>query len=91
MDAMVEYFEREIAKSKVDVLPGAIDFLKALDKEGILMGCVTGNLEKIARTKLKKAGINKYFKLGGFGSDHISRTELAKLAIKIAKEDFGFE
>ena len=90
MDAMVEYFEREIANSKVNVLPGAIDFLKALDKEGVLMGCVTGNLEKIARAKLKKAGINKYLKLGGFGSDHISRTELAKLAIKRAEENFGF-
>ena len=90
MDAMVEYFEREIANSKVNVLPGAIDFLKAWDKEGVLMGCVTGNLEKIARAKLKKAGINKYLKLGGFGSDHISRTELAKLAIKRAEENFGF-
>jgi len=91
MDAMVEYFEKEIEKSKVDILPGAIDFLKAIDKEGILMGCVTGNLEKIARAKLKKADINKYFKLGGFGSDHISRTELAKLAIKRAEENFGFK
>ncbi len=89
MDAMAEYFERQIVR--VEILPGAIDFLKALDKEGVLMGCVTGNLERIARAKLKKAGINDYFKLGGFGNDHISRTELVKLAIKRAAENFGFE
>ncbi len=89
MDAMAEYFEGQIVK--VEILPGAIDFLKALDKEGVLMGCVTGNLERIARAKLKKAGINDYFKLGGFGNDHISRTELVKLAIKRAQENFGFK
>lgn len=88
MDAMAEYFEGQIVEVKI--LPGAIDFLKALDKEGVLMGCVTGNLERIARSKLKKAGINDYFKLGGFGNDHISRTELAKLAIKKSRRKFWF-
>ena len=89
MDAMAEYFEGQVVEVKM--LPGAIDFFKALDKEGVLMGCVTGNLERIARAKLKKAGINDYFKLGGFGNDHALRTELAKLAIRRAEENFGFE
>jgi len=89
MNAMAEYFEGQIVD--VRILPGAIDFLEALDREGVLMGCVTGNIERIARAKLKKAGINGYFKLGGFGNDHVSRTELAKLAIKRAEENFGFK
>ena len=29
--------------------------------------------------------------MGGFGSDHISRTELVKIAIKRAGEKFGFK
>lgn len=90
MKVMEEYFEKEIKNCKVELLPGVEDLLKELDKNNILMGLVTGNLEKIAMAKLKNAGLDKYFKVGGFGSDHISRTELVKIAIKRAEEKFGF-
>lgn len=91
MEVMAEYFEKEMKNNKVEILPGAKDFLEELDKNKILMGVVTGNLERIARVKLKSAGLNEYIKLGGFGSDHISRIELVKLAIKRAEENFGFK
>lgn len=91
MEVMAKYFEKEIKNNKVEVLPGVEAFLEELNKKGVLMGLVTGNLERIAAGKLKNTGLEKYFKLGGFGSDHISRTELVKLAIKRAKEKFGFE
>ena len=91
MDVMAEYFEREIKNGEAKLLPGAEEFLKDLDKNKVLMGLVTGNLERIAWGKLKKTGLDKYFKLGGFGSDHISRTELVKIAIKRAGEKFGFK
>lgn len=91
MRVMEEYFERKMASGKVNVLAGAREFLEELDKNKVLMGAVTGNLEKIARRKLKEAGLNDYIKLGGFGSDHISRTELVKLAIKRAEENLGFK
>ena len=93
-DAMkieAEYFEKEIVKAKIALLDGVQEFLEELDEKGVLMGVVTGNLERIARGKLKNAGINRYIKLGGFGSDHILRTELVKLAIKRAEEKFGFK
>ncbi len=91
MEVMEEYFAREIKNSKVEILPGVEGFLKELDINKVLMGLVTGNLEKIAWGKLKNSGLDKYFKLGGFGSDHISRTELVKLAISRAEHDFGFK
>lgn len=91
MRVMEEYFEKRMDGGKVDVLPGAQDFLAELSRNGVLMGAVTGNLEKIARRKLKEAGLNDYIKLGGFGSDHILRSELVKLAIERAKENFGFK
>lgn len=91
MGVMVDYFEKEIKNSKAELLPGVEEFLEELDKNAVLMGAVTGNLEKIAWGKLKKTGLNKYIKLGGFGSDHIIRTELVKLAIKRAEENFGFK
>lgn len=91
MEVMAEYFEREMAKSKVVLLDGAKEFLEELDRSGVLMGTVTGNLEKIARGKLKSAGLNDYIKLGGFGNDHMIRTELVKISIKRAEEKFGFK
>ena len=91
MKVMAEYFEREIKNDKPKLLSGVKEFLKELDKDKILMGVVTGNLESIARGKLKSVGLSEYIKLGGFGSDHISRTELVKLTIKRAEEKFGFK
>lgn len=90
MRAMEEYFEKEMENGKVNVLAGAQKFLEELEKNKVLIGVVTGNLEKIARRKLKEAGLNDYIKLGGFGSDHMIRTELVRLAIKRAEENFGF-
>jgi len=91
MHAMTKYFEREMRSGGVKVLAGAEELIKELDKNKVLVGVVTGNLEKIARRKLKEAGLSDYIKLGGFGSDHISRSELVKLAIKKAEKNFGFE
>lgn len=91
MRVMEEYFEKEMENGEVNVLAGAKELLEELEKNKVLMGAVTGNLEKIARRKLKEAGLNDYIKLGGFGSDHILRTELVKLAIKRAEENFGFK
>jgi len=40
---------------------------------------------------LKKIGINDFFKFGGFGSDHIHRTELVKIAIRRAGSQFDLD
>ena len=37
-----------------------------------------------------KISIYHYFLIGGFGSDYINRTNLVKLAIKRAEENFNF-
>ncbi|MDP3882810.1 MAG: HAD family hydrolase [Candidatus Staskawiczbacteria bacterium] len=91
MHVMEEYFDKEMKNVEVNVLPGARELLQELAKNNVLMGAVTGNLEKIARIKLKKAGLNDYIKLGGFGSDHMIRTELVKLATRRAEDQFGFK
>jgi len=72
------------------ILKGVFNLLTKLDQKGFLLGLVTGNLEKIARAKLKKIGIDHFFTFGGFGSDHINRTNLIKIAIKRAEKQFGF-
>ena len=92
MKIMVESFNKMVDKDEIIVLSGAQELLEELNKHRVLMGLVTGNLEPIARKKLKKVGLNHYFKIGGFGSDDINRTNLVKLAIKKAgkKIDFKF-
>lgn len=90
MEAMVDSFNKFIDGENVVPLSGVQELLKKLSENGFLMGLVTGNLEDIARGKLKKAGIGQYFKLGGFGSDDLNRANLVKIAIKRAKGNFNF-
>ena len=65
------------------VAEGVTDLLEELvAREGTILSLVTGNLEPIARIKLDRAGIGRYFARGhgGFGSDHEDRTELPGIA-----------
>jgi len=87
---MVSSFNKFIENEKITPLDGVLGLLEELEKNNFLMGLVTGNLEDIAKGKLKKAGINHYFKIGGFGNDDIERANLVKLAIKRAEENFDF-
>ena len=86
MKSMINYYSKFKNESLV-VLPGVKNLLNELSKKNYLMGLVTGNLESIAHMKLKGVGLDNFFKLGGFGSDHTNRTELVKIAIKKAKCD----
>jgi len=79
-----------INNNEIIILPGVKELLKALEDRKYLIGLVTGNLEQIARDKMKKLGINHFFKVGGFGDEHINRTELVKIAVKKAQSNFNF-
>lgn len=41
--------------------------------------------------KLKKAKLDKFFKLGGFGSDAIRRPDIIRVAIRRVEEKFDFK
>jgi phosphoglycolate phosphatase len=65
------------------VAPGVTDVLEALAaREGTRLALLTGNLEPIARLKITRAGLGRFFEpgQGGFGSDHEDRTELPAIA-----------
>jgi phosphoglycolate phosphatase-like HAD superfamily hydrolase len=66
------------------VSPGIPELLEALSArpDEFRLSLVTGNLEPVARVKLDRAGIGRYFPAGqgGFGSDHESRAELPPIA-----------
>jgi phosphoglycolate phosphatase-like HAD superfamily hydrolase len=63
--------------------PGVPAALEALaGRPGVILSLVTGNLEAVARLKLERAGLARFFAphQGGFGSDAEDRTELPAIA-----------
>jgi phosphoglycolate phosphatase-like HAD superfamily hydrolase len=66
------------------VAPGMVELLTALAArpDDFRLSLVTGNLEPVARLKLERAGVGRFFASGqgGFGSDHEDRDRLPALA-----------
>jgi phosphoglycolate phosphatase-like HAD superfamily hydrolase len=71
------------------VLPGVQELLARLVEDGYLLGLVTGNLEAAAHIKLHRAGLNRFFSFGGYGSDSSDRGELTKVALRRAAFVYG--
>jgi phosphoglycolate phosphatase-like HAD superfamily hydrolase len=63
------------------VMPGVEALLDELIDTGKLLGLVTGNIEAAAHIKLSRAGLNRFFSFGGYGSDSADRTEVTKAAL----------
>src|SRR5215475_6785592 len=63
------------------VMPGIEKLLERLIDAGVLLGLVTGNIEAAAHIKLARAGLNRFFSFGGYGSDSADRTEVTKAAL----------
>jgi phosphoglycolate phosphatase-like HAD superfamily hydrolase len=83
---MAAYLDRipyEVDHSdKYRVLDGAEELLKRLGREkGVLLGITSGAVEAAAHIKLSRAGFNRYFPFGGYGSDSGDRIELTKCAL----------
>lgn len=71
------------------VLAGVHELLPRLITDGYLLGLVTGNLEASAHIKLHRAGLNRFFSFGGYGSDSTDRGELTKIALRRAALVYG--
>jgi phosphoglycolate phosphatase len=81
--AAEEYAARVDDDLSAFLSPGIDDVLTALaGREDVRLSLVTGNLEAIARLKLARAGLGRFFARGqgGFGSDHEDRSELPGVA-----------
>lgn len=61
-------------------IPGVLSWLSG--REGATLGLLTGNFEPVARLKLARAGIGKWFApgVGAFGSDSEDRAALPAIA-----------
>jgi phosphoglycolate phosphatase-like HAD superfamily hydrolase len=72
------------------ILPRVVEALDFLSRRPDLrLGLATGNLEAGAWTKLKLAGLDRFFDFGGFGSDAEERSELVRRAIERGRQRSG--
>lgn len=90
MQVMCDYYVTVGPSLTIELFDGVTKTLDALNDGDYLLGLVTGNLEPIAHTKLGRADIDKYFKLGGFGNEALDRSQLVLNAVEKAKQQFDF-
>ena len=66
--------------------PGVVPVLERLERRGVLLGLVTGNLTRIGWRKLDRAGLRGYFRFGAFGEMAATRAGLARIAVRRARD-----
>lgn len=88
--ALLRKWEERLAAAHVTVLAGVAELLPRLAAQpDFFLALVTGNLEGGARMKLEPVGLNVYFPVGAFGSDHENRRMLPPLALERAAVHYG--
>lgn len=89
--AYISNLKDEMDKARMNgtihVLPGVRELLEILAAQpDCAIGLVTGNIEEGARIKIDMAGLAKYFRFGGYGSDSEDRTMLIRESISRGKQ-----
>ncbi len=81
-DRYVQCLEELLANGhRVDVLPGITELVQHLSvRPDVLVGLLTGNIERGAKAKLRPTGLLPYFKVGAYGSDDSNRRHLPAIA-----------
>jgi phosphoglycolate phosphatase len=84
-DALIEAWKRHLNAETVHLLAGVSQTLDALaERDDVMLGLLTGNLEASARIKLAPHDLNRYFPFGSYGSDAIDRLDLPPIALQRA-------
>lgn len=90
MDLRQRHLAEEVETSPgYRVMPGVVELLERLTAGGRLVGLITGNTRPAARTKLARAGLNRFFAFGGYGSDADDRPSVCRKALDRAAEAAG--
>jgi phosphoglycolate phosphatase-like HAD superfamily hydrolase len=89
--AYLEHLRVTVAESDTkEPCPGVPEVLESLHADSrLLLGLLTGNVERGARIKLEPFGFNRYFPFGGFGSDDDDRAIMARHALSRAETRAG--
>jgi phosphoglycolate phosphatase len=83
--------EEVAASTGYRVMPGVHDLLEQLVHADTLLGLVTGNIEGAAHIKISRAGLQRFFLFGGYGSDSAVRSDLTRAAIARAEALSGHD
>jgi phosphoglycolate phosphatase len=91
-DRYLDKLEARLPDEPTRILPGVAALLEVLlTRADVGLGLVTGNLVRGAELKLAAAGIRTAFPVGAFGSDHEHRNELPGIALRRARDHWGFQ
>jgi phosphoglycolate phosphatase-like HAD superfamily hydrolase len=91
-DGYLHYLPRLLPETNGTLLPGVVPLLEALKaREDVVLGLLTGNLERGAELKLTHYGVWDYFEFGAYADDHHDRNELGRFACARATEKHGRE
>lgn len=84
------FLQQELDRRPVRVLPGVRPLLEYLGSvPGVACAVGTGNLERAARYKLQRVGLEGFFAAGGFAEDGEDRAEILGVAHRRAQSRLG--
>jgi phosphoglycolate phosphatase len=92
LERYVSLLEQELLVGKGAIaLPGVEDLLDWVESAlpRVAVGLGTGNIEPGAHAKLRRAGLDKRFSFGGFGSDHAERHAILRAGERRGAERLG--
>lgn len=86
----VDRLTETLAARPPTVLPGVPTLLERLSyRDDVVLGLLTGNIERVAWMKLSLAGLDGHFAFGAFGDCAASRDLLPPIAVGAAKVTTG--
>ena len=90
LDRYVEELRTRLRPEAVVPKPGVPELLERLAREPkVVLGLLTGNIERGARLKLGPPDFNRFFPFGAFGDDSADRYCLPAVAIARARDRTG--
>jgi phosphoglycolate phosphatase-like HAD superfamily hydrolase len=87
-NAYIRTLQKELLPAYVHLLSHVNDVISYCTDQKFHFGLLTGNFRESAYIKLQRAGIDRHFTFGVFGSDHSSRNELPAIARLTAEKHF---
>jgi phosphoglycolate phosphatase-like HAD superfamily hydrolase len=82
---MADYVEARENEICAIVLPQVRELLAHLKAKGAKLGVATGNLERIGKLKLRRAGLLDFFDFGGWSDAHEQRSDVFRAAVERAR------